>query len=49
MAIGREVHTTLDQCKRLAFTSSRLEGEGEVFANLVIKHDLAMAQNQPKP
>ena len=48
MAISREVHTTLDQCKRLAFKSSEVEDEREVVADLVIKHDLAMAQIQPK-
>ena len=48
VAIGREVQTTLDQCERLASKSSQLEGEHEVVVDLVIGHDLAMAQNQPK-
>ena len=48
IAIGHEVQTTLDQYERLASKSSQLEGEREVVANLVIGHDLAMAQNQPK-
>ena len=48
IAIGREVQTTLNQCKRLASKSSQLEGKREVVADLVIGHDLTMAQNQPK-
>ena len=48
VAIGRKVQTTLDQCVRLEFKSSNIEGEREVVADLAIGHDLAMAQNQPK-
>ena len=48
IAIGLEVQTTLDQCERLASRSPQLEGEHEVVADLVIRYDLAMAQNQPK-
>ena len=48
IAIGRKVQTTLDQCERLASKSSQLEGKREVIADLVIEHDLAMAQNKPK-
>ena len=48
IAIGHEVQTTLDQCERLASKSSQLEGEREVVADLVIGHDLAIVQNQPK-
>ena len=48
IAIGHEVQTTLNQCERLASKSSQLEGEREVVADLVIGHDLAIVQNQPK-
>ena len=48
IAIGHEVQTTLDQCERLASKSSQIEGEREVVADLVIEHDLVIAQNQPK-
>ena len=48
VAIGREVQITLDQCERLASKFSQLEGEREGVADLVIGHDLAMAQNQRK-
>ena len=48
VSIGREVQITLDQCERLAFKPSQVEGEREVVANLIIGHKLAMAQNQPK-
>ena len=47
-AIGYEVQTTLDQCERLASNSSQLESERKVVADLVIGHDLVIAQNQPK-
>ena len=47
-AVGLEVQTPLDQCERLASKSSQLEGEREVVADLVIGHDLVIAQNQPK-
>ena len=48
IAIGHEVQTTLDQCERLVSKSSQLEGERDVVADLVIGHDLAVAQNPPK-
>ena len=48
IAIGHEVQITLDQCERLASKSPQLEGEHEDVADLVIRYDLAMAQNQPK-
>ena len=48
IAIGLEVQITRDQCERLEFKSPQLEGEHEVVADLVIRYDLAMAQNQPK-
>ena len=48
ITIGREVQTTLDQYERLASKSSQLEGEREVVADLVSRHDVGMAQNQPK-
>ena len=48
VAISREAQTTLDKGKRLASKSSKLEGEREVVADLIIGHGLAMAQNQSK-
>ena len=48
IAIDHGVQTTLDHCERLASKSSQLEGERKVVADLVIGHDLAMVQNQPK-
>ena len=48
IAICHEVQTTPNQCERLTSKSSQLEGEREVVADLVIGHDLAMGQNQPK-
>ena len=48
IAISHEFRTTQDQCERIASKLSQLEGEREVVADLVIGHDLAMAQSQPK-
>ena len=46
IASGHEVQSTLDQCERLVSKNSQLEDEREVVADLVMGHDLAMAQNQ---
>ena len=48
IAISHEFQTTQDQCERIGSKSSQLEGERKVVADLVIGHELAMAQNQPK-
>ena len=48
VAIGCKVQTTLDQCESLASKPLKLEGGREVVIDLVIVHDLAMAQNHPK-
>ena len=36
----------LDQCKRIASKFSKLESKRDVVTDLVIGHDLAIAQNQ---
>ena len=48
ITIGHEIQTTLDQGERLASKFSQLKGERDVVADLVIRDDLTIAQNQPK-